>query len=88
MKHQALRGLRAVFSLIIVAATGGGQGGELGLVVQQIGVIGPRQWLGLMAGSFVAGAPVIAPLTEQIASSPSRRSGLAALSGTRATSTT
>jgi hypothetical protein len=87
MKHQALRGLRVVLSLIIVAATGGGEGGELGLVVQQIGVIGPRQWLGLMAGSFVAGAPVIAPLTEDIASSPLRRAGSSAEYGTGATST-
>ena len=48
-------------------------------MVQQISVIGPRQWLGLMAGSIVAGAPVIAPLSDRIALSlaygPGRASG-------------
>jgi hypothetical protein len=70
MKHKALSGLRVVLSLIIVfAAGGGGQRDGFNLVVQQIGIIGPRQWLGLMAGSIVASAPVIAPLTERIARS-------------------
>jgi hypothetical protein len=69
MKHKALRGLRVVLSLIIVFAAGGGQRDGFSLVVQQIGIIGPRQWLDLMAGSVVASAPVIAPLTERIASS-------------------
>ena len=67
MKHKALRGLRVVLSVLIVfAAGGGGQRDGFNLVVQQIGIIGPRQWLGLMAGSLVASAPVIAPLTELI----------------------
>ena len=69
MKHHTLRGLRVALSLIIVFATGGGQGGELGLVVRQIGSIGPRQWLGLMAGSIVANSPVIGPLTKHITAS-------------------
>ena len=47
-------------------------------MVQQIGVIGPRQWLGLMAGSIVASTPVIAPLTERIARSLPRIAGPAA----------
>ena len=79
MKHKALRGLRVVLSLIIVfAAAGGGQRDGFNLVVQQIGIIGPRQWLGLMAGSLVASAPVIAPLTERIARSMPRIAGPAA----------
>jgi hypothetical protein len=72
MKHKALRGLRVVLSLIIVFAAGGGQRDGFDLVVQQIGIIGPRQWLGLMAGSIVASAPVITPLTERIARSMPR----------------
>ena len=39
-------------------ASGSGQTGGLGLVVQQIETIGPRQWLSLMAGSIVFSAPV------------------------------
>lgn len=77
MKHKALRGLRVVLSLIIVFAAvgGGGQRDGFNLVVQQIAIMGPRQWLGLMAGSIVASAPVIAPLTERIARSLPRSIG-------------
>ena len=71
MKHKALRGLRVVLSLIIVVA-GGGQRDGFNLVVQQLDIIGPGQWLGLMAGSIVASAPVIAPLTERISRSMPR----------------
>jgi hypothetical protein len=78
MKHKALRGLRVVLSLIIVFAAGGGQRDGFNLVVEQIGVIGPRQWLGLMAGSIVASTPMIAPLTERIARSLPRIAGPAA----------
>jgi hypothetical protein len=70
MKHKALRGLRVVLGLIVVfagASGGGGQRDGFSLVVQQIALIGPRQWLGLMAGSVVSSAPVIAPLTDVIA---------------------
>jgi hypothetical protein len=70
MKHKVLRGLRVVLGLIVVfagAASGGGQRDGFSLVVQQIALIGPRQWLGLMAGSIVLSAPVIAPLTDVIA---------------------
>jgi hypothetical protein len=79
MKHKALRGLRVVLSLIIVfAAAGGGQRDGFNLVVEQIGVIGPPQWLGLMAGSIVAITAMIAPLTERIARSLPRIAGPAA----------
>jgi hypothetical protein len=74
MKHKALRGLRVVLALMVFAARGGQHDG-FNLVVQQIGIIGPRQWLGLMAGAIVASAPVIAPLTERIARSLPRRAG-------------
>jgi hypothetical protein len=66
MKHNALRSLRLVLSLAAFAV-GGGQGDGLGLLVQQIGAIGARQWLGLMAVSIVAGTPAIAPLAERLA---------------------
>ncbi len=81
MKHTALRGLLVALSLIVFAA-GGGQNDGLNLLVQQIRTIGARQWLGLMAGSIVAGAPVIAPLTQRIARSLPRRAVPAAESRT------
>ena len=67
MKDKALRGLLVLLGLVVVFAAGGGQRGGLGLVVQQIRVIGPRQWLGLIAGLAVANVPVIAPLMERLA---------------------
>ena len=77
MKHKALRGLRVVLGLIVVlaGAAGGGQRDGFSLVVQQIGLIGPRQWLGLMASSIVSSAPEIAPLTERIVHSLPRGIG-------------
>lgn len=67
MKDKALRGLLALLSFVVVFAAGGGQRAGLGLVVQQIRVIGPRQWLGLIAGLAVANMLVIAPLMERLA---------------------
>jgi hypothetical protein len=52
---------------LIALALGNGQTGGLGLVVQQIETIGPRQWLGLMAGSIVSNTPVLAPVREHVA---------------------
>ena len=45
------------------------------LMVQQIGSVGARQWLGLMVGSIVASSPVIAPLSDRIALSLAYRTG-------------
>jgi hypothetical protein len=56
MQHKAFRGLQLALGLLLFAA-GGGQPAGLGLVVQQIEMIGARQWLGLMAGSAMA--PVV-----------------------------
>ena len=53
MQHKAFRGLQLALGLLLFAA-GGGQPAGLGLVVQQIEMIGARQWLGLMAGSAMA----------------------------------
>jgi hypothetical protein len=78
MKHKALRGLRVVLGLIGVfagAAAGGGQRDGFFLVVQQLALIGPRQWLGLMAGSIVSSAPAIAPLTVRVVHSLPRGIG-------------
>jgi hypothetical protein len=78
MKHKALRGLRVILGLIVVfagIASGGGQRDGFSLVVQQIALIGPRQWLGLMAGSVVSSAPVIAPLTVRVVHSLPRNIG-------------
>ena len=77
MKGKALRGLRVVLSLIAFAASGGQQDG-LNLVVQQIRTVGPRQWLGLMAGSIVTSAPAIALVPQRIGSSVPRSDGSAA----------
>lgn len=68
MKHKAARALGIALSLIVFVV-GGTQQDGLNLVVQQIRAIGTRQWFGLMAGSIVSSAPVIAPLTERIARS-------------------
>lgn len=68
MKNKALRALRIFLSLAVLAA-GGSRSEGLNLMVQQIRLIGARQWLGLVAGSIVAGAPVIAPLGDRIARS-------------------
>jgi hypothetical protein len=80
MKCKIFRGLRILLSVVVFAAAGSRTEG-LSLIVQQISIIGPRQWLGLMAGSIVAGAPVIAPLSNRIALSLAYRVGPAAESG-------
>jgi hypothetical protein len=76
MKRNAMCGLRLLASLILFAvgaSAGAGMGGGLRLMVQQIEVIGPRQWLGLVASSIVA-APVLAPVGQRIATRLARRS--------------
>ena len=64
MKHKAFCGLRLLLTLLLFAA---GIGGGLGLVFQQIEIIGARQWLNLLAGSMVSSAPVVAPVSQRIA---------------------
>ena len=59
MKCRMLIGLRLLLGLLLLAV-GNGQNGGLDVVVQHIQTVGPRQWLGLMAGSIVWRAPVIA----------------------------
>jgi hypothetical protein len=55
VKYKALLGLRLLLGLLLFA-TGSGQTGGLGLVVQQIEIIGPRQWFSLMAESIFSSA--------------------------------
>ena len=86
MKHKAARALGIALSLIVFAV-GGSQQDGLNLLVQQIRAIGTRQWLGLMAGSIVGSAPVIAPLTERIARSLPRRAASTGESNTRTANT-
>ncbi len=74
MKCKVLRALRILLSLVALAAVGSRTEG-LSLMVQQISTIGARQWLGLIVGSIVAGAPVIAPLSDRIALSLVYRAG-------------
>ena len=59
MKRRTLRGLQFLLGLLLFAA-GSGQPAGLDLVVQQIEIMGARQWLGVMAGS------VIAPVSQRI----------------------
>jgi hypothetical protein len=73
MRHKAFCGLRLLLSLFLFAA-GSPQGGGLGLVFQQIEIIGARQWLNLLAGSMVSGTPVVAPVSQRIARAFPRRS--------------
>jgi hypothetical protein len=68
MQHHALHGLQLALGLLLFAAAGGQPAG-LGVVVQQIEMIGARQWLGLMAGSAMA------PVSERIAATFARRNG-------------
>jgi len=84
MKCKILRGLGILLSVAVLAAAGSRTEG-LSLMVQQISIIGARQWLGLMAGSIVAGAPVIAPLSDRIALSLAYGPGQAARSSTDST---
>jgi hypothetical protein len=72
MKRKTLRWLQLLLGLLLFGA-GSGQPGGIDLVVQQIGTIGARQWLSLMAGSIVSSAPVITPVRQRIARAfPSR----------------
>jgi len=80
MKHQALRGLRILLSVVVFAAVGGRSGG-LDLFVQQINAIGARQWLVLMAGSMVPTALAVTPLVERITHSLPRPSDPASARG-------
>jgi hypothetical protein len=73
MKRNGFCWLRLFASLILFAVAGGSQGGGLGFVVQQIQVVGPRHWLGLVAGSLVA-TPMLAPVSQRIAARFGRRS--------------
>ncbi len=56
MKCKILRGLRILLSVAVLAAAGSRNEG-LSLMVQQISIIGARQWLGLMAGGTIRQAP-------------------------------
>ena len=78
MKCKLLGGLRILLSVVVLAAAGSRSEG-LNLLVQQIRIIG--QWLGLVAGAIVAGAQVIAPLSDRVARSLSYRAGPFADSG-------
>ncbi len=72
MKHKALFWSRLLLGLLLFAA-GGGPPGGLGLVVQQIEIVGARQWFSLLAGSIVSSAPVVAPVSQRIARAFPRR---------------
>jgi hypothetical protein len=83
MKRKAYWGLRLLLGLFLFAA-GSGQPGGLGLVVQQIELVGARQWLNLLAGSMISSAPVVAPVSQRIARTFPRRPVALPADGTRA----
>jgi uncharacterized membrane protein YedE/YeeE len=58
---------RLLAGLAAVAFGTAHAGGSLPLMAQQIEMIGPRQWLGLMAGAIAATTPVLAPVSRRIA---------------------
>ena len=68
MQPRTICAFRLLTTLLAFAA-GSQHGAGLKLIAQNIEIIGPRQWLGLMA----AGTPVIAPVTQRIASVMARR---------------
>jgi len=65
--------VRLLFSLVLVALAGR-QAGGIRLMVEQVEVLGPRQWLGLVAGSFVPTGPI----TQRIATFGRRGPSLSA----------
>ena len=65
--------VRLLSGLLAFAAAGGAHGEGLRLVAQHIETLGARQWLGVAAASFVATAPVIAPVSQRLAAAWSRK---------------
>jgi hypothetical protein len=54
MKNKAFRALQLSLGLLLFAVAGRPVGGADDVLIQQIEMMGPRQWFGLMAGSVVA----------------------------------
>jgi hypothetical protein len=65
--------VRLLSGLVAFAAAGGAHGEGMRLVAQHIETLGARQWLGVAAASFVATAPVIAPVSQRLAAVWSRK---------------
>ncbi|HEY1360781.1 MAG TPA: hypothetical protein VGF60_00975 [Xanthobacteraceae bacterium] len=66
VKHKLIGALRLLLALLLFAP-GSGPPGGFGIMVQQIEMIGARQWLNLLAGSIVSMTPLIAPLSQHAA---------------------
>jgi hypothetical protein len=75
MQRKALCWLRLGLGLLVFAA-GTSPTGGIGLVFEQIQMIGPRQWLNLMAGSIVSSTPAVAPIAHGLARVIAHRSPL------------
>jgi hypothetical protein len=60
MKKKALTAARLFLSLLMLTA-GSGSSGGLGIIVDQIQAIGPRQWLNVATASLVSRAAAAAP---------------------------
>jgi hypothetical protein len=64
--------LRLFTGLLAFVVAGGAHGEGMRIVAQHIETLGARQWLGVAAASFVATAPVIAPVSQRLAAAWSR----------------
>jgi hypothetical protein len=69
--------LRLATGLLAFVAAGGAHGEGMRLVAQHIETLGARQWLGVAAASFVATAPVIAPVSQRLAAARLRKAARA-----------
>lgn len=75
MKANKFCIFRLLVGLAAVSFGAGQAGGALPLMARQIEMIGPRQWLGLMAGTIVATTPVIAPISRHVSTRLARWRG-------------
>jgi hypothetical protein len=55
LKNRAAYVLWLIVGVLAVVATGGVKSPALDIVVEQLDVIGPRQWVGLLTGALTAG---------------------------------
>ena len=65
MKNKAFRALQLSLGLLLFVVAGRPAGGVDDVLMQQIEMMGARQWLGLMAGSVVAPLVQTAVRTER-----------------------
>jgi hypothetical protein len=75
LKHSALYLLRLIVGVLLVLAAGGTKSPALDMVVEQLEIMGPRQWLWVLTGSAAAGparhtATVLTPAPTPVGLAP------------------